>query len=86
MQHQTASANVAPPDVVSRKRPPEGAQRWNVSERTAGEWFRRMVALGIMKRVGKILVGKWSEMDAWVAAGGKAPDPAPRWRGRRGEP
>jgi len=69
-------------DTPRRVRAPEVASRYGIAERTAGEWLRRMIAVGTCRRVGAIIVGKWREMDAWVAAGGQRPDDVPRWRRR----
>lgn len=49
-----------------------------ISEHTAGDWLRAMVAAGVLKKLRGITVGRWSEVDAWVASGGQVEK-----RGRR---
>jgi hypothetical protein len=66
--------NTAHADAPARKRDADIAERYRVSKRTGGEWLRRAVAAGVLRKLGGITVGRWSEMDAWVAAGGQVPE------------
>ncbi len=48
-------------------------QRYHVSRRTGGEWLRAMLAAGVIKKVRKVFVARWSTIDAWVEGGGQMP-------------
>lgn len=63
----------APLDTPSRKRAADLARRYGVCERTARDYLRGMKAAGVVAKIRNVLIGRWSVMDAWLEAGGKAP-------------
>lgn len=58
-------------DVPKRIGPELIAQRYDISERLAGEWIRAMKAAGVVASIGNVAVAKLSACDAWVVSGGK---------------
>lgn len=57
-------------EAPRRLRPVDLAERHSITERTAGEWLRAMVAAGVVKKLGRIIVGRLSATDFWVENGG----------------
>ncbi len=57
-------------DPPKHLRPDDLAQRYGITPRLAGEWIRRMIAAGIVRKIGKLPVGRLSVCDEWVASGG----------------
>lgn len=78
-----ASTRTALADAVRRIRDVDIKEHvGEISKRTAAEWLRAMVAAGVLKKVRRLTVGRWSDVDAWLLAGGQAP----ARRGRRSAP
>ncbi len=46
--------------------------RYGITSRLAREWITRLVAAGVVSKVGRLPMGRLSACDAWVAAGGPA--------------
>lgn len=67
----TSAANVA--DAPRRVRGEDLGHRYKVSARTGGEMLRKMIAAGVVKKLGAMIMGRWSAIDAWVAGGGEMP-------------
>jgi hypothetical protein len=65
--------NSLPLDAPQRLKARDVAARYQVSERLAGEWIRAAVAAGTVRKMRRLVIGRWSQLDAWVAAGGTAP-------------
>lgn len=76
-----------PADVAGRITDESLAARvGGIRPRTAAEWIRGMLADGTLTKVGAIIIGRWSDVDAWLLAGGQAPEQRARRRRRRGQP
>lgn len=63
------STTIEPPRHL---KPAELAERYGLTTRLAGEWIRRMLAAGVIAKLGNLPVGRLSACDEWVASGGKA--------------
>lgn len=61
----------APLDPPRHLKPAELASRYGITPRLAGEWIRRMIAAGVVAKIGNLPVGRLSVCDDWVASGGK---------------
>jgi hypothetical protein len=79
-EHESTKADA---DAPCRKKPSNVANRYGVSNRTAGEIIRAAVAAGVLTKLsgkkGGMTIGRWSALDTFVE-GGLA---APQRRGRR---
>ena len=74
----------APLDVPQRITKVSLAERvGGIKPRTADEWLRRMVAAGVVKKVGRVIIGRWRDVDEWLLSGGQAPEQQSRGRRRR---
>lgn len=60
-------------DTPQRIRAKLVATRYTITERLAGDWIRGALAAGAIKKLRGVIVGRWSALDAWVAAGGESP-------------
>jgi hypothetical protein len=60
-------------NALRRMRARAIGERYEVSERTGGEWLRAMVAAGVLRKVRAITVGTWAAVDGWLANGGQVP-------------
>lgn len=60
--------NLEPPKYI---KPTELAERYGITPRLAGEWIRRMIAAGVIAKIGNCPVGRLSACDEWLASGGK---------------
>lgn len=67
-----------PLDAPQRIQADKYGRRYGITKRLASEWIRRAITAGVLKRIGRTIVGIPRELDAWVAAGGVVP---PRKRG-----
>lgn len=49
------------------------ASRYGITERLAADWIRNAIAAGAIKTLRGVIIGRWSALDEWVAAGGQVP-------------
>ena len=59
-------------DPPQRLRDVDIAERYKITPRLGGEWIRRMIAAGVVAKMGRLPVGRLSACDQWVASGGQS--------------
>ena len=60
-------------DPPQRLRDVDFAERYKITPRLGGEWIRRMIAAGVITKMGRVPVGRLSACDTFVASGGLSP-------------